>query len=332
MIGFRDPLFLILLIIPPVVLYFLKRQARPGAILYPDTAACNEVAPTWKVWGLAALPWLVAGSLMILILSLARPQLGLKQSQVRREAIDVVLAIDVSTSMLAEDFRGGGSLNNRMEVVKKVASDFIERRPNDRIGIVIFAGKPYILAPISWDHDFSTTRLKEIKPGMIEDGTAIGSGLATSVNRLRDSKAKSKVIILLTDGMNNAGQIAPEAAAEAAKDMGVIVYTIGAGSKGEVPYPVVDQYGNKQYQLMKADLDEALLQKIASITRGRYFRATNAKSLEAIFNRIDKLAKTLLEMPRYQEYLDLYPYFLITALVLLLLETILANTILRRLP
>jgi Ca-activated chloride channel family protein len=332
MIGFRDPLFLLLLILPPLILYFLKRRVQPGAIVYPDTSACNGVSPTWKVWGLAALPWLVAAALMILILGLSRPQLGLKQSQVRREGVDIVLAIDASTSMLAEDFRGGGSLNNRMEVVKKVAGDFIERRPNDRMGIVIFAGKPYILAPITWDHDFSTTRLKEVKPGMIEDGTAIGSGLATAVNRLRESKAKSKVIILLTDGMNNAGQITPEAAAEAAKDMGVIVYTIGAGSKGEVPYPVVDQYGNKQYQLLKVDLDEALLQKIAATTHGRYFRATDAHSLDLIFNRIDKLAKTLMEMPQYQEYIDLYPYFLMTALILLLIETIFANTILRRLP
>jgi Ca-activated chloride channel family protein len=318
--------------IPPVLLYFLKRRVQPGALFYSDTTACSQVAPTWKVRGLAALPWLVAIALMILILGLARPQLGLKQSQVRREGIDIVLAIDTSTSMLAEDFRGGGSLTNRMEVVKKVAGDFIQRRPNDRTGIVIFAGKPYILAPISWDHDWSTSRLKEVKAGMIEDGTAIGSGLAAAVNRLRDSKAKSKVIILLTDGMNNAGQITPEAAAEAAKSMGVIVYTIGAGSKGNVPYPVVDQYGNKSYQLMKVDLDEALLQKIATTTGGRYFRATDAQSLNLIFNRIDKLAKTLMEMPHYQEYLDLYPYFLVTGLILLLIETILANTILRRLP
>jgi Ca-activated chloride channel family protein len=332
MIVFHDPLFLILLILPPVLLYFLKRRVQPGAILYSDTSACNRAAATWKVRGQVALPWIVTIALMILILGLARPQLGLKQSQVRREGIDIVLAIDASTSMLAEDFRGGGSLNNRMEVVKKVAGDFIQRRPNDRIGIVVFAGKPYILAPITWDHGWSTSRLKEVKPGMIEDGTAIGSGLATSVNRLRDSKAKSKVIILLTDGMNNAGQITPEAAAEAARDMGVIVYTIGAGSKGNVPYPVTDQYGNKRYQLMKIDLDEALLQKIAGITKGRYFRATDAKSLDLIFTRIDKLAKTMMEMPRYQEYIDLYPYFLIAALILLLVETVLANTILRRLP
>lgn len=332
MIVFRDPLFLLLLIIPPIILYFLKRRPGPGAVLYPDISACHEAAPTWKIWGLAVLPWLVAGALMILILGFARPQLGLKQSQIRREGIDIVLAIDASTSMLAEDFRGKGSLTNRMEVVKKVASDFIAGRPNDRIGVVIFAGKPYILAPITWDHDFSINRLKEVKPGMIEDGTAIGSGLATSVNRLRESKAKSKVVILLTDGMNNAGQITPEAAADAAREMGVIVYTIGAGSKGEVPFPVTDQFGNKRYQLMKADLDEALLQKIASTTKGRYFRATDAQSLEAIFNRIDKLAKTRMEMPRFQEYIDLYPYFLLTALVILLIETILANTILRRLP
>ena len=332
MISFRDPLFLILLIIPPVLLYFLKKRNSPGAVIYSDTSSFSRIGSTWKVQGLAILPWLVTGALMILIIGLARPQIGLKQSQLRREGIDVVLAIDVSTSMLAEDIKIAGAQSNRIEVVKLVASKFINRRPNDRIGIVIFAGRPYILSPITWDHDWSVTRLSEVKAGMIEDGTAIGSGLASAVNRLRESKAKSKVIILLTDGNNNAGQITPDAAADAAKAMKVHVYTIGAGTKGLAPYPVVDQYGQKSYQQVNFQLDEALLQKIASTTGGRYFRATDAQTLTAIFNKIDKLAKTTMEMPRYRDYFDLYPYFLLTGLILLLVELVLANTVLRRLP
>ncbi len=332
MISFRDPLFLILLVFPPVIWYFIRQRRLPGTILYSDTSLCKNAGTTWKIQGLEALPVMTALGLILLIIALARPQIGLKSSMIRREGIDIVMVLDVSTSMLAEDFKIGGNQTNRIEVVKMVAGDFIERRPNDRIGIVIFSGRPYILSPITWDHDWCINRLTEVKAGMIEDGTAIGSALATAVNRLRESNAKSKVIVLLTDGMNNAGQIMPEAAAEAAKAMGVIVYTVGAGSKGLVPYPVFDQFGRKFYQSLKVDLDETLLKKIATITKGHYFRATDAQSLAAIFHRIDKLAKTLMDVPRYREYLDLYPYFLIAALILLLTEIIFANTVLRRLP
>jgi Ca-activated chloride channel homolog len=332
MISFKDPLFLILLIFLPVIWYFIKRRRLPGTILYSDTSLCKRAGSTWKVQGLEALPVIVAIGLILLIIAMARPQLGLKGSLIRREGIDIVMVLDVSTSMLAEDFKIGGTQTNRIEVVKSVARDFIERRSNDRIGIVIFSGRPYILSPITWDHDWCINRLDEVKAGMIEDGTAIGSALASAVNRLRESKAQSKVIVLLTDGMNNAGQIMPEAAAEAAKAMGVIVYTVGAGSKGLVPYPGFDPFGRKIYQAIKVDLDETLLKKIASTTRGRYFRATDAQSLSDIFHQIDRLAKTLMDAPRFREYLDLYPYFLITALTLLLAETIFANTLLRRLP
>ena len=234
--------------------------------------------------------------------------------------------------MLAEDFKVAGTQTSRIEVVKSVTRDFITERPNDRIGIEIFAGRPYILSPITWDHDWSITRLAEIKAGMIEDGTAIGSALASAVNRLKESTAKSKVVILLTDGNNNAGQIAPEVAADAAKDMEIKVYTIGAGSNGMAPFPQVDQFGRKYYAALPAELDEPLLTKIASITKGLYFRATNTQSLSEIFKRINQLAKTTMDMPQYRDHLDLYPYFLIVGFILLLSETILANTLLRRLP
>ncbi len=332
MISFKDPLFLILLVIPPVIWYFIKRRRLPGTIVYSDTSLVKSGGSTWKVQGLEALPIVMTIALILAIIGLARPQIGLKGSLIRREGVDIVMVLDVSTSMLAEDFKIKGTQTNRLEVVKSVTRDFIERRPNDRIGIVVFSGRPYILSPITWDHHWCISRLDEVKAGMIEDGTAIGSALAAGVNRLRESTAKSKVIVLLTDGVNNAGQIAPEAAAEAARAMGAIVYTVGAGSKGFAPYPAFDQFGRKVYQSMKVDLDEALLKKIAATARGRYFRATDTQSLTNIFQQIDRLAKTMMEAPRYREHLDLYPYFLLAALILLLAETIFANTVLRRLP
>jgi Ca-activated chloride channel family protein len=219
-----------------------------------------------------------------------------------------------------------------LEVVKQVTRDFISRRPNDRIGVVVFAGRPYILGPLTWDHNWIKSRINEIKPGDIEDGTAIGTALTNAVKRLRESRAKSKVVILLTDGNNNAGEIAPEAAADAAKELKVTVYTIGAGSQGLVPYPAIDAWGRKHYQMVEINLDEELLQKIAATTGGRYFRATDTESLKTIFERIDRMEKTRVEMAKYSEYKDLYPYFLFGALGMLLLEGILANTICRRLP
>lgn len=234
--------------------------------------------------------------------------------------------------MLAEDFKINGVRKNRFEIIKKVTKDFITQRPNDRIGMVIFAGRPYILSPLTWDHGWSEARLAESKPGMVEDGTAIGSALTTSVNRLRQSTANSKVVILLTDGANNAGDIQPITAAEAAKALGIRVYTIGAGSHGLVPYPAVDPWGNKVYRQVQIDLDENLLQEIADKTKGKYFRATDTKSLQTIFTQINQLEKTSIEMPQYQVYKDLYPYLLFTALFLLFGEALLANTIFRRLP
>lgn len=329
---FKDPLYLLLIVLLPVLGYLAAPEPRKGAVRYSTGDLCKEAAPTWRVRWFGSLSWLQILALLVLIVTLARPQIGRKESVVRHEGVDIVLTLDVSTSMLAEDFTVLGKRKNRLDVVKEVTKDFITKRSNDRVGIVIFAGRPYILSPLTWDHDWSETRLGEVKAGMIEDSTAIGSALTTAVNRLRESKAKSKVIILLTDGMNNAGTIAPEMAAEAAQAMKVTVYTIGAGSKGLVPYPVTDSFGRKGYQNVKIDLDEDLLQKIAQTTKGRYFRATDTESLKEIFRRIDKMEKTTIEMHHYQEYQELYPYLLLLALLILLGELTLANTIFRRLP
>jgi Ca-activated chloride channel family protein len=311
---FRDPLLLLLLIPLGFLVYGNQRFSRRGAISYSDTSVCAGIEPGWKTLWMKYLPWLNAAALALVIIALARPQVGLKEYQIRKEGIDIILTLDASGSMTGEDFVIAGSRTSRYEVVKKVARDFIAKRPNDRIGIVIFAGRPYILSPLTWDHSWTESRLEESNAGNIDNSTAIGSALATSINRLRESQAKSKVIILLTDGENNAGSIMPEAAAQAAKTLKIKVYTIGAGS---------ERY---------AQLDEGLLQKIADITGGRYFRATDTESLTTIFAQINKLQKSAIEMPHYREYLDLYPYFLLGALLLFLTEAVLANTVLRRLP
>ncbi len=330
---FENPIFLLLLIIIiPIMIFYLKLGAWRGVVNYSMTASLGQTQATWRIRWFRVLPWLVIGAVLLIIFALARPKIGLGKSMIRKEGIDIVLALDVSSSMLAEDFKSGGKRINRLEIVKQVTRDFISRRPNDRIGVVVFAGRPYILSPLTWDHDWIITRINEIEIGDIEDGTAIGTALTNAVKRLQESKAKSKVVILLTDGINNAGEITPEVAAEAAKDFKVTVYTIGAGSQGLVPYPQIDAWGRKQYQMVETDLDEELLQKIAAPTGGRYFRATDTQSLKTIFQRIDRMEKTETDMVKYSEYKDLYPYFLILALGIMLLEVILANTVCRRLP
>mgnify|MGYP001408187963 CR=1 FL=1 len=302
------------------------------SIGYSNLDHFKALPSSWRVRLLPLLPWLQVTALILIILALARPQVGLKESLERKEGIDLVLVLDVSTSMLAEDFEVRGGRRNRLEVVKDVTGNFIRNRRHDRLGIVIFGEKPYILSPLTWDKNFSATRLAQVQAGMVEDGTAIGSALATAVNRLRQSEAESKVVILLTDGVNNAGSIHPLTAAEAAQALGITIYTIGAGSKGPVPYPTTDLWGRKVYQKVRIDLDEALLQKIAEVTGGRYFSATDTVSLRETFAQIDQMNKTVIEMRHYHEYKDFYPALIICALTLLLLEEVFRRTVLRRLP
>jgi len=243
-----------------------------------------------------------------------------------------VLAVDLSGSMLAEDFTLGSARASRVDAVKAVVKDFVAARPEDRIGLVLFSARPYTQCPLTLDHGWLLQNLDRAQVGMIEDGTAIGSGLATAVNRLRASTAPSKFVVLLTDGQNNIGRITPVTAAEAAATLHLKVYTIGAGTRGMAPYPVRDAFGNKVYRPMAVDVDEDTLKKIATVTGGRYFRATDTASLRQIYAEIDRAEKTPFEAPEFLDYREVYAWLLWPALGLVLLEIGLAETVLRKLP
>jgi len=234
--------------------------------------------------------------------------------------------------MLAEDFIFAGRRMSRIDVVKDVVREFVKARIHDRMAIVTFAARPYTICPLTLDYGWLLDNLQRIKSGMVEDGTAVGSGIAAALNRLKNSKAKSKVVILLTDGRNNTGRISPMTAAEAAKALSIRIYTIGAGSKGPVPYPVKDLWGNKVYQQVEIDLDEESLTKISDITGAKYFRATDTESLRKIYSEINNMEQTRIEDKGYQQYNELFPLFLIPGLILLLGEIVLSNTVLRQLP
>src|SRR6185503_17907368 len=280
---------------------------------------------------------LVLGCLRSLVVALvafamARPQAGAAATQVHREGVDVVLAVDISGSMLAEDFELPSGRASRLDVVKSVVKDFVEARPEDRVGLVLFAARAYTQCPLTLDHGWLRQNLDRAQIGMIEDGTAVGAGIATAVNRLRASTAKSKFVVLLTDGQQNAGRITPQTAAEAAAALGIKVYTVGAGTRGMAPFPVRDLFGNKVYRPMQVDVDEATLQKVADTTGAKYFRATDTQSLRDVYTEIDKAEKTRFEAPEYADYRELYPWALWPALVLLGLELVLADTVLRKIP
>ena len=329
---FQDPFFLVLIPIGILLLLFAKKKRKSPGIRFSSDEFVRAIKPSWKVSLSRKLVFLRILGVCLLVAALARPQSSIEEINIQTEGIDIVLAIDCSTSMLAEDFEVNGKRINRLDIAKDVVSDFIKGRKHDRIGMVAFAGRAYTICPLTLDYGWLLQNLDRVKIGMMEDGTAIGSGLSSSLNRLKDTKAKSKVIILLTDGVNNAGKISPLTAAEAAKALGIKVYTIGAGTKGLAPYPMKDGFGNVVYQPVKIEIDEKTLKKIASETDGRYYRATDTESLRKIYREINKLEKTPIEEKGYLEYEELFPYFLMAGLVLLLLEIILNNSILRRIP
>lgn len=328
----HDPWLLVMLLALLPWLLRKRRQPAPAALRYPLVAAVRSAGlgrrTRWQ-WLLVAMR---AAAASCLIIALARPQLGKAASQVFTEGIDIMLAVDVSGSMLAEDFGIGGKRVNRLEAVKSAVQTFLAHRPGDRVGLVLFAARPYTQCPLTLDHGWLLQNLGRAQVGMIEDGTAVGSALATAVERLEASDAKSKIVILLTDGQNNAGKVAPLTAAEAAKTLGYRVYTIGAGTHGLAPYPSTDAFGNRVYVPMQVDIDEESLQRIAAITGGRYYRATDTPTLQEIYAEIDKLERSPFEGLQYHDYHELYPWLAVPAFLLLVAEAVLAQTSLRVLP
>lgn len=271
-------------------------------------------------------------AMALLIVALARPQLVQGTTEVEASGIDILLAVDASSSMQALDFEMQGQTSNRLDAVKAVVTRFVEDRPNDRIGLVAFAGRPYMMSPLTLDHYWLRKRLEDLKVGTVEDGTAIGSAIASGVNRLREQDAKSKIVILLTDGMNNAGKVTPLTAAEAAEALGIKVYTIGAGSRGEAPTPVTDQFGNRRLVMAKVDIDEATLKDVANKTGAKYFRATDTGSLEKIYDEINKLETTTRKVNKFERYTELFTWPAMLALLFLGTELLLSQTKFRRLP
>lgn len=328
----HDPFVLLLLLCLPL-LWWWRRGSRGATALRFPTIAPLAVGPAgWRTrwrWLPSALR---ATAIALLIVAAARPQWGRTESRFTGLGIDIMLAVDLSTSMLAEDFTLDGQRVNRFEALKPIIEDFVGKRGGDRIGLVLFAGRPYTQCPLTLDHGWLLQNLQRAEIGMIEDGTAIGSALATAVRRVESSDAKSKVVILLTDGQNNAGRISPETAAEAARALGVKVYTIGAGTRGLAPYPGRDFFGNVVYQPVQVDIDEGTLTRIAETTGGQYFRATDTASLQQIYDSIDTLERTAFEAPKYHDWRELYAWFAFPALLLLCLELVLGHTVLRRLP
>ena len=332
MTRFLQPEWFWLLALLPIVLLWRGRRGPVAAIEYSDISLARDVARRGRS-RIGLLLWLLpilAGALMIV--GLARPQRADGRTQITANGIDIVLGLDVSGSMQALDFQIDHQRVNRIEVVKSVVSKFIEERQDDRIGIIAFAGTPYLVSPITLDHDWLQQNLERVAVGSVDDGTAIGSALAASVNRLRLTQAKSKVVILLTDGVNNTGKISPLAAAEAAKAMGVKVYTIGVGVRGEAPLPVRDAAGNWHVVTAKVDVDEKTLQAIADETGGKFYRATDTDSLQRIYEQINRLEKTAQTVQKFEHTEELYPYALIPALAIMGLSLLLQQTRLRRLP
>ncbi len=320
-ITFANPdFFWLLLIIPLMIVWYVFREKKfYGTIKITTTKSFSSSPIAVFRHSLIILRTVAVAAL---ITALARPQTSLSWQDVTTEGIDIVIALDISGSMLAEDFSP-----NRLEASKQVAMDFISERPYDRIGLVIYAGESFTQCPLTTDHDVLLNLFDDIQNGMIEDGTAIGMGLATSVSRLKDSEAISKVAIVLTDGSNNRGSIPPVTAAEIAQEFGIRVYTVGVGSNGTARTPFKDQFGRTQYQNVPVRIDEKTLKEIAEITDGQYFRATNKNSLEDIYKEIDKLEKSKIEVTEYKKKSEKFWPFALVSVVLLLLEFLLRNLI-----
>ncbi len=314
-------------IIPLMIFWYWKRNKKlTPDITFSTLKVFSEIKPTLKE-KLIHLPFVLRTfAVALLIVALARPQSFSTGENVYTEGIDIAVLLDISGSMLAEDFKP-----NRLDAAKDVIDNFISGRTSDKIGLVVFSGKSFTQCPLTIDYSVLRNLLGEIESGMIEDGTAIGLAIANGVNRLKDSKAKSKILILLTDGVNNAGEVDPITAANIAQTFGIRIYTVGVGTRGSAPYPFQTPFGI-QYQMVPVEIDEVILKQVANITDGYYFRATNNKKLEEIYKEIDKMEKTRVEITSYRNASELFYNLALLALLLLLLELVLSRTYLQRLP
>lgn len=326
---FANPTYLyLLLLLVPLIGWYIYKLHKSQASLQVSSSEAFQLPGTssWKVY-MRHLPFVLRMlAIALLIVVLARPQSTNSWQNSSTEGIDIVMAMDISTSMLAEDLKP-----NRLEAAKDVAASFINGRQNDNIGLVVFAAESFTQCPLTIDHGVLLNLFKDIQPGIIQDGTAIGLGLANAVSRIKDSQAKSKVIILLTDGVNNTGEIAPVTAAEIAKTFGIRVYTIGVGTQGEAPYPIPTAFG-VQYQNVPVEIDEQVLKQIASTTGGQYFRATDNSSLKEIYSEIDQLEKTKISVLEFSKKQEEYKNWALLVFALLLIEVLLRNTVLRNIP
>lgn len=331
---FAHPYLLLLLLLLPLAAWLKGRRGKPAAFVYSSTQLLRGVQDITKSNAgalLLALRWL---ALALFIIALAQPRLTkFETTKATASGVDIVVAFDLSGSMAAEDFEIRGQRVNRVQMAKNVLEKFIAKRPNDRIGLVAFGTEAYIASPITLDHDFLLKNLERLELNTINGNqTAIGSALSTAINRLRELKSKSKIVILMTDGQSNAGKITPLTAAEAAQALGIKVYTIGVGTQGQAPMPATDFFGRRVYQMVPVDIDEDTLQKISEMTGGKYYRADNAEKFEAIYAEIDSLEKTDAEVTKFAQHTELFAWLIAIGMVLLTAEIAMGQTVLRRLP
>lgn len=327
MIEFHSPYWFIALalLVPMIALYIYQMLKGSSTIAISSLEGFKGAPRTWRYY-LRHLPFVLRClAVVAIVVALARPRTAEQHSNTTTEGIDIVLAIDISGSMLARDFTP-----DRLEAAKKMAGEFITDRQGDRIGLVVFAGEAFTQSPLTTDYSTLQTLLSRLQSGIIEDGTAIGNGLATAINRLRESDAKSKVIILLTDGVNNRGQIAPLTAASIAKEQGIKVYTIGVGTMGEAPYPAIDPFGRMTFVRQKVEIDENTLLQMAEQTSGQYFRATDNEALRGIYERINQLEKSHVEVMDYTTYTEEFAMWVVLAVVLLVVEFLLRELLFKR--
>lgn len=332
MIYFSDPWVLFLLLLVPVFAWLKGRMGGRAAFLYSSVSILKGITNLSRSRSGGFMNFLRWLAVIMFIIALARPQIPEGETTVTSSGVDIVIAIDLSNSMRAEDFVLNGNRVNRLEIAKDVLKRFVSKRPNDRLGLVAFAGMAYLSVPLTLDHDFLLANLDRLSLGMIEDGTAIGDGLTTSVNRLKDLPAKSKIVILITDGQETVNNIPPMTAAEVARAIGVKVYSIGVGTRGKAPYPQIDMFGRPQYVMGDVNIDDETLTKISQLTGGKYYRADNTEKFIEIYQEIDNLEKTETQIKKYSRYQELFIYFVACGIVFLALEILLAHTVFRTIP